>query len=220
MFIGHFGVGFAGKKFDNKPSLGTFFMAAQWLDLIWPLFILTGWEKVKIVPGITAANPLEFTYYPYSHSLFFVVIWGLLFGLVYYFFKKNMKASILLGLLVLSHWILDFIVHIPDLPIFPWSNVKVGLGLWNDVGTSMLLESIIFLGGAYLYFSVTKAKNKIGAITFWALVVFLFAIYIMNEFGSAPPSVEALGIVGLSQWLFVAWGYWIDKNRSVYHSGF
>lgn len=213
MFIGHFGVGFAGKKVDSKPSLGTLFMAAQWLDLIWPLFILIGLEKVEIIPGYTAATPLKFTYYPFTHSLLFAIIWGILFGAVYYFFKKNIKVSILLGVLVLSHWILDLIVHVPDLPIFPWSNIKVGLGLWNDVGTTMVLESIIFFGGAYLYFKVTKAKNMIGKLSFWALIVFLFAVYVMNEFGSPPPSVQAIGFVGLSQWLIVACGYWIDRNR-------
>ncbi len=214
MFIGHFGAGFAGKKVDTKPSLGTLFMAAQWMDLIWPVFILIGLEKVEIIPGYTAANPLKFTYYPFSHSLFFAIIWGVLFGLVYYFFKKNVKVSILLGALVLSHWVLDFIVHVPDLPIFPWGNLKVGLGLWNDAGTSMILESIIFFAGAYLYFSVTKAKNIVGKISFWALVVFLFVIYVMNEFGSPPPSVQAMAIVSLAQWLIVAWGYWIDRNRA------
>lgn len=213
MFIGHFGVGFAGKKVDSKPSLGTLFMAAQWLDLIWPIFILIGLEKVEIIPGYTATTPLKFTYYPFTHSLLFAIIWGLLFGSVYYLFKKNIKVSILLGVLVLSHWILDFIVHIPDLPIFPWSNIKVGLGLWNDVGTTMILESLIFFGGAYLYFKLTKAKNMIGKLSFWALIVFLFVVYVMNEFGSPPPSVQAIGIVGLSQWLIVAWGYWIDRNR-------
>ena len=214
MFIGHFGVGFAGKKIDKNPSLGTMFLAAQFLDLIWPVFILIGLEKVKIEPGISAANPLDFVYYPFSHSLFIVLIWGFLFGLVYYLVKKNIRSAVVLGLLVLSHWILDFIVHIPDLPIFPWSNFKVGMGLWNSLVLSVTLEFLIFFGGAYFYISATKTKNKKGTFGLWGLVIFLTLIYIMNIFGSAPPSVEAIGYAGLLQWIFIPWAYWIDRNRT------
>ena len=213
MFIGHYGVGFAGKKVDNKPSLGTLFFAAQFLDLIWPVFILTGIEKVKIEPGLMAANPLDFTYYPFSHSLLFAVVWGTIFGIIYFIIRKNIKGSILLGLLVLSHWILDLIVHRPDLPIFPWGNLKVGFGLWNSVPFSVAVELFIFAVGAYFYSSVTKPKNKKGTYTFWGLIIFLVLIYAANVFGSSPPSVEAIGFAGLSQWLIIAWAYWIDRNR-------
>jgi hypothetical protein len=213
MFIGHYGVGFAGKKVDNKPSLGTLFFAAQFLDLIWPVFILTGIEKVKIEPGLMAANPLDFTYYPFSHSLLFAVVWGTIFGIIYFIIRKNIKGSILLGLLVLSHWILDLIVHRPDLPIFPWGNLKVGFGLWNSVPFSVAVELFIFAVGAYFYSSVTKPKNKKGTYTFWGLIIFLVLIYAANVFGSPPPSVEAIGFAGLSQWLIIAWAYWIDRNR-------
>ena len=213
MFIGHYGVGFAGKKIDNRPSLGTCFFAAQFLDLLWPVFILSGIEKVKIVPGLMAANPLDFTFYPYSHSLFFAVIWGFLFSAVYFLIKKNLKGSILLGSLVVSHWILDLIVHRPDLPILPWSDLKVGFGLWDSVPVSFLVEIVLFSLGAFFYLSTTKAKNKTGNFALWGLIIFLGVIYIANVFGSPPPSVEAIGIAGLSQWLIIFWAYWIDRNR-------
>ena len=118
MFIGHFGVGFGAKKIDNKPSLGTLFLAAQFVDLLWPFLLILGIEKVEITPGITAFNPLDFTYYPFSHSLFGMLVWAVLFGVIYFLFKKNFKSALLLGVLVISHWVLDLIVHIPDLPIF------------------------------------------------------------------------------------------------------
>lgn len=213
MFIGHYGVGFAGKKIGNKPSLGTLFFAAQFLDLIWPVFILTGIESVKIVPGLMAANPLDFTSYPYSHSLFFAVVWGILFGAVYFLLRKNLKGSILLGSLVVSHWILDLIVHRPDLPIFPWSDLKVGLGLWNSIPLSVIIEVLLFSLGAFFYISTTKSKNKTGNLALWGLIVFLGVIYLANIFGSPPPSVEAIGIAGLSQWFIILWAYWIDRNR-------
>src|ERR1039458_6536355 len=111
LFRSHFGIGLAAKKIDEKPSLGTLFLAAQFVDLLWPFFILAGIEKVKIVPGDTVFTSLNFVYYPFSHSLLGVIFWAVLFGTVYYVFKKNLRTSILLGVLVVSHWVLDFLVH-------------------------------------------------------------------------------------------------------------
>ena len=213
MFIGHFGVGFGAKKIDNKPSLGTLFLAAQFVDLLWPFLLILGIEKVEITPGITAFNPLDFTYYPFSHSLFGMLVWAVLFGVIYFLFKKNFKSALLLGVLVISHWVLDLIVHIPDLPIFPGSSVKVGLGLWNSIPLTIIVEGSIFLIGVYLYFKSTKTKNKTGTFALWSLVIFLILIYILNIIGPPPESAEAIGYVGLSQWLIIAWGYWIDRNR-------
>ncbi len=214
MFIGHFGAGLAGKKVDSRPSLGTMFLAAQWVDLIWPLLLLLGIERVQIDPGNTVMTPLNFTYYPYTHGLLSVVIWAALFGGVYYYFKKNVRGSLLLGGLVLSHWILDFFVHRPDLPLVPWSNVKVGLGLWNNLVVSLLLELFIFGLGVYFYVRSTSSENRSGTIGMWSLLAFLLVVYLMNVFGSAPPSVNALAYVGLSQWVLVFWGYWVDRNRT------
>jgi hypothetical protein len=213
MFIGHFGAGFAGKKFEKSVSLGTYFMAAQWIDLIWPILVLIGIEKVEIKPGISAVTPLDFSYYPFTHSLFGVLIWAILFGTIYYYIKKKFKSAIILGLLVLSHWFLDLLVHIPDLPIFPGAGIKVGFGLWNSFAATVVVEGLIFIGGLYLYLKSTKTKNKIGTFTLWGLVIFLVAIYISNLFGPPPQSAEAIGIVGNAQWLIILWGYWIDKNR-------
>jgi membrane-bound metal-dependent hydrolase YbcI (DUF457 family) len=214
MFIGHFGAGLAAKKVDTKPSLGTMFFAAQLFDLIWPVFLLLGIEKVKIVPGISAANPLDFTYYPWSHSLLIVLFWSFLFGIIYFRIKKNLKSSVVLSLLVLSHWILDLLVHIPDLPLWPGSDIKVGFGLWNSVVSSVLLEFIIFAAGVYLYLNVTQSKNRKGTFGFWGLIAFLVIIYVTNIFSPPPPSAEAIGYAGLLQWLFIPWAYWVDRNRS------
>jgi membrane-bound metal-dependent hydrolase YbcI (DUF457 family) len=211
MFIGHFGAGLAAKKIDDRPSLGTFFLAAQFVDLLWPLFILAGIEKVKIAPGDTVFTPLNFIYYPFSHSLLGVIFWALLFGTVYYLFKKNYRTSVLLGALVLSHWVLDFIVHRADLPLVPWSNLKVGLGLWNSLPITIIVEGLIFCTGAWFYISYAKAKNKRGFYRIWGLFLFLSVIYINNIFAPPPPSEMAIGWVGLSQWLIIAWAYWIDK---------
>ena len=211
MFIGHFGAGFTGKKFDKRPSLGTYFMAAQFVDLLWPIMLLLGIEKVVIEPGNTTTTPLDFTYYPFTHSLIGVIFWALLFGLVHFLFRKNMKAAFVLGALVISHWILDLIVHRPDLPIVLGVDLKIGLGLWNSIVATIIVEGLI--GGLFIYLKSTKAKNKTGSFALWGLVIFLVAIYVANLFGPPPDSTEAIGIVGNAQWLIVLWGYWIDKNR-------
>jgi len=213
MFIGHFGAGFAGKKFDNTASLGTYFMATQWIDLIWPILLLLGIEKAEIKPGVTAVTPLDFTYYPFTHSLFGVIVWAVLFGMVYYVIKKNSRIAIILALLVLSHWFLDLLVHIPDLPIFPGLSYKVGLGLWNSYAATIILEGLFFVVGVYLYYKSTKAKNKTGTYSLIGLIIFLIAMYISNLIGPPPPSMEMVGIVGNAQWLIILWGYWIDRNR-------
>jgi hypothetical protein len=213
MFIGHYGVGLAAKKLDNRPSLGTLFFASQFIDLLWPIFLLLGLEKVAIDPGNTAFTPLNFIYYPFSHGLVSVLIWAVLFGGVYYAFRKNIKTSLLLGGLVLSHWILDLFTHRPDLPLLFGNHLKVGLGLWNSVILSILVEGSIFIIGAYLYFKATRAENKKGQIGLWSLLIFLGIVYVMNVFGPPPPSVEPIAIVGLFQWFIVAWAYWIDRNR-------
>ena len=213
MFIGHFGVGLAAKKIDSKPSLGTLFIASQFIDLLWPVFLLLGIEKVQIEQGNTAMTPLNFISYPYSHSLFGVLVWAILLGVVYYLLKKNFRTSLLLGLLVLSHWMLDLFTHRPDLQLLPWSDFKMGFGLWNSATLTIIAEGSIFILGAYFYLSVTKSKNKKGSHGLWSLLIFLTLIYVMNIVGPPPSDTNAIAIVGLFQWLLVAWAYWIDRNR-------
>ena len=213
MFIGHFGVGFAGKKFEKSTSLGTYFMAAQWIDLIWPILLLLGIEKAEINPDISAVTPFDFTYYPFTHSLFAVVVWSALFAIVYYLIRKKLKNALILGGLVISHWFLDLLVHIPDLPIFPGYSLKIGLGIWNSLAATLIVEGLIFAGGVYLYLKNTKAKNRTGLYSLIGLVAFLVLMYVLNLFGPPPDSIEAVGIFGNAQWLIILWGYWIDKNR-------
>lgn len=215
MFIGHFGVGLAAKKIDKKISLGTLFLASQFIDLLWPIFLITGLERVKIDPGNTAFTPLDFVHYPFSHSFLSVLIWSCLFGIVYFLIRKDMKSSLLLGALVMSHWVLDLITHRADLPITWWNELKVGFGLWNSVFFTILIEGAIFLTGSYLYLKITRAKNKSGIIGIWSLLVILVIFYLLNIFGPPPPSLQAIAFGGLAQWLFIAWGYWIDKNRAL-----
>ncbi|MCG6915260.1 hypothetical protein LJE86_15225 [bacterium BMS3Abin03] len=216
MFIGHFGVGFAAKKVVKKTSLGTLFLASQFVDLLWPILLILGIEKVEINPVNTGLTPLNFVYYPFSHSLLAAIVWAFIFGLIYYLIKKDLGSAIWCGLLVPSHWILDLIVHRPDLPLWPGHGSPMfGLGLWSSIYGTIIIEVGIFLVGVYLYSKTTEPKNKTGSISLWILVIFLLLVYFMNIFGPPPNSIDAIGYVGLSQFILIAWGYWIDKNRQV-----
>ncbi|RPI18862.1 MAG: hypothetical protein EHM58_03775 [Ignavibacteriae bacterium] len=212
MFIGHFGAGLAGKKPAPQVSLGTLFLASQWLDLLWPLLLLFGIEHVVINPGDTIMTPLNFSDYPYSHSLIFVLAWSIIIGGIYFFIKRNVKNSLIVGLLVLSHWVLDLFVHRPDLPLLT-SGPNVGFGLWNSPVIAIILESVIFILGVWFYISATSAKDKIGTYAFWALIVFLVIIYFGNIMGPPPPDVKSIAYLGLTQWLLVLWAYWVDRHR-------
>jgi hypothetical protein len=190
-------------------------LAAQFIDLLWPILLLLGLESVKIESGNTTVTPLNFISYPISHSMYSVLIWGILFGIVYYLVKNNLRGSILLGLLVFSHWLLDLLTHRPDLQIFPWSDYKVGLGLWNSFTGTVIVECLIFIIGVFIFYRVSRPKSKSRRILFWSLVTFLCAVYIMNLVGPPPPSEKPIAFVGLSQWLLVAWAYWIDRTPKV-----
>jgi hypothetical protein len=213
MFLGHFAVGLAGKAAAPKPSLGTLFLAAQFLDLLWPTLLMLDLEHAQIAPTPGILVPLKFTDYPISHSLLLVLGWGLLFGIVYWQLKKDKRSAFILALLVISHWFLDLIVHVPDLPLYPGNSPYVGLGLWSSTTGTILAEGLLFIGGVWLYFRSTQPKNKTGLYSVWALVVFLVLIHFMNLFGPVPPSMDAVAWGGQLQWLLVFWAYWADHNR-------
>ncbi len=213
MFIGHFGVGFGAKAAAPKTSLGTLFLASQFVDLLWPTLLLVGAERVRIAPDITRVTPLDFEFYPISHSLVAAIGWGMLFALGYQGTKRYPRGASVLGLTVVSHWLLDLIVHRPDLPLVPGSGVKVGLGLWSSLPGTLIVEMGIFVAGAVLYLRNTRARNAIGKWALWVLIIFLVAVSLSNLFGPPPPNVKTLAWVGQSQWLLILWGYWVDRHR-------
>src|SRR6185436_9757600 len=144
MFIGHYAVALGAKKLVPRASLGTLIAAATFLDLVWPVFLILGIEKVSIAPGITAFTPLDFESYPYSHSLLTAIAWGALFGAVYFLRAgRNATAALVMGALVVSHWILDAATHRPDLPLDPWSDIRVGLGLWDSIPATLAVELVV-----------------------------------------------------------------------------
>ncbi len=213
MFIGHFGVGLGAKKAAPRVSLGTLFLAAQFLDLLWPTFLLIGIERVAINPPGTSHVPLDFTYYPWSHSLVMVLLWSLVVGGIYYAVRRNARGAIVLGALVLSHWVLDLFVHHADLPLAPGGATFAGWALWDYPALELPIELAIFLIGLIVYQRTTTPRDRTGKLALLVLTVFLVAVHLANVLGPPPPSVEAIAWVGQSQWLIVALGYWVDRHR-------
>ena len=215
MFIGHFGVALAAKKLAPRTSLGTLVLAAQLLDLLWPIFLLAGIEHVEIAPGITKVSPFDFTDYPISHSLLMVLVWSALVGAVYYGFRRYWPGAWVLAGAVISHWILDFIVHRPDLPVRPGGEARLGLGLWNSWPASITVEVLFFGAGLWIYLRSTRAQDNIGRYGFWSLMALLFFGWISTLFAGAPPDVHSVAWGALTMWLTVPWAWWADKHRGV-----
>jgi hypothetical protein len=217
MFIGHFGLSLAAKKAAPKVSLAVLFVATQFVDILWPFMLLFNIEKVAVVPGYTKVNAYEFLYFPYTHSLLMGIVWGVIVSLIYFMIKKDIRGSIVIGLCVLSHWFFDLIVHTTDLPITPFSDYKVGFGLWNHVAATLIIEFLFFFGGLFVYTSVTKARNKKGTWGLWVLGALLVIVTISNTFGPPPPdSIKVLFIsfiILMTLIIFLA--AWVDKNREI-----
>jgi membrane-bound metal-dependent hydrolase YbcI (DUF457 family) len=213
MFLGHYGLALAAKSVAPKTSLGTAVMATEFADLLWPLFLILGLERVVIAPGITKMTPMDFVAYPWSHSLLMDLLWAAGFAAVYFAARRYKAGTIVVFIGVLSHWVLDWAAHRPDMPLTPWSTQKYGLGLWNSVAGTVAIEALMFVGGLAIYLSRTRAKDRIGSIALWSLIALLVVVWAGAVFGPPPPSVNALKYSTLALWLTVPWGYWIDRHR-------
>jgi membrane-bound metal-dependent hydrolase YbcI (DUF457 family) len=213
MFIGHYAVAFAGRRAAPKLSLGALLAAPQLLDMLWPIFLLAGIERVRIDPGNTAFTPLAFDSYPWSHSLLMAAVWGALFALLVVAFTRSASSAAVIFCLVVSHWVLDWVTHRPDMPLSPWSETKVGLGLWNSVPATLLVEGALYAGGLALYTRATRARDAAGQWILAALVLFLLISYLFAAFGPPAPNVATLAWGGLGLWLVPVWGWWIDRHR-------
>ena len=214
MFIGHFATAFAAKRVTSQPSLGWYFAACQLPDLLWPVFVLAGVERFHIAPENSQFLMLVFDHYPWSHSLAMDVVWAVLLGGVYALLRRDRRGALVIGALVLSHWVLDWVTHRPDMPLLPIGGPKVGLGLWNSVAGTVVVEALMFVAAIALYSRATTALDRIGRFGFWILVAVLGAIGVANVMSPPPPSVEAVAVSSLGMWLFVALAAWIDRHRA------
>ncbi len=216
MFIGHYAVGFASKKLAPRVSLAWFVAGAGLLDLLFPLFVILGWERAHFVGGPKPFLRLSLDDYPWTHSLLMAVVWSVAFGLLCRAVTRSRSASLVAGAAVFSHWVLDFLTHSPDMPLVPGGTARVGLGLWNSTAGTIAVEMLMLAAGVWLYVRATEARDRVGRWALWGLVAFLLLSYAGSVVSSAPPDPTVFAWVGLvAGWLMVGWAWWIDAHRSV-----
>jgi len=200
VFVGHYGVSFAAKKADTSVPLWVLFVAVQLLDLAWAPLVLLGVEKVRVVPGFTRTNALDLYYMPYTHSLVAAVLWSAAAFAVYRLAARGGRmAALVVAAAVFSHWILDLVVHVPDLSLYD-DTAKVGLGLWNRPATALGLEAAALFGGMWLYFRTGGARRL--AMAAFGIVMLAIQVYVF--FGPPPASDKSLAVTALAAYVVFA----------------
>ena len=214
MFLGHLAVGMAGKKLAPGASLAWLWAAAFFADFLWPILLFLGAEEVRIVRRRAAYMGLDFVSYPWSHSLLMLVIWGALFAAYWRLVPSGRRIGLVLGALVISHWFLDFIVHSPDLPVWP-RGPEYGLGLWVSKPKTMAFELSLFVIGIVLFVKATWPRDDLGKWGFWILMLFLFVSYVSNSFDPRPPrSIPLFYRSGMvTMFLIIAMGVFIEQHH-------
>ena len=210
MFIGHYGVSLAVKKYQPRFSLAFLFLAVQLLDILFAAFVLFNIEHLRIVPGFTQVNPYDLYYMPYSHSLVGSLLWSVLVALIYWRvlggqWDSGAKGAALVGFAVFSHFLLDLPMHVHDLPVLmSESSPKLGLGLWNHRNLSLLAEAVCFFGGAFLYLRSTQAVSKFGQIITATVFLVLSAMLFLTPFMPRPANARAFAFQALGSYFLLA----------------
>ena len=211
MFVGHLGLAFAAKRAAPSLNLGWTMAAVSALDLLWPVFVLNGVEDATIRVGATAYMPVVFDSYPWSHSLATSVIWGLILAGIARTLMPDRRVSLLLIALVVSHWVLDFVSHAPDMPLWPGVSPHYGLGLWNSIPLTFLVEGTIWAIGIAIFLR-TAAPRTIGSqLAFWSLVIISTVMWVMTPWSPPPPSVRTFAWLGLIGWITIPWAAAADR---------
>lgn len=213
MFVGHLAVALAAKRYEPDVNLAWFIAGVTAFDLLWPIFVLAGIEHVSIVPGATAFTPLVFDSYPWSHSLAMSALWGLLLVMIARAARVPASAWTLLAFTVLSHWLLDFITHAPDMPLWPGSSPKLGLGLWNSIPGTFIVEGAMWLLGIAIYLNVLAQRGQRAGWPFWLFIVVCTVMWASSPWGPLPPDERAVAMFGLVGWIVVPWAIWADRSR-------
>jgi membrane-bound metal-dependent hydrolase YbcI (DUF457 family) len=213
MFVGHLAVALGARSKSANAPLGWLVAAAFGLDLLWPVFLLTGIEHVRVEPGATAFTPLAFDHYPWTHSLVMALAWSGAAALLAAWWLRNRRGGALVGAIVASHWLLDLVTHRPDLPAWP-GGPELGLGLWNSIPGTLLVEGSLLLGAVVAYSRTTVARDASGRWALRGLVAFTTAIWLSGPWSPPPPGPMAIAAVGLALWLFPLWASWIERHRT------
>jgi len=213
MLVGHFAAGFAAKALEPKVSLGVFFTAAMLLDFIWALLVLAGIEQAGFDHGLASFNGLDMIYIPYSHSLGMSLIWGCLFGFCVGYCYRSRSVAVVVCVLVVSHWLLDYLTHIPDMPLW-FDGASFGLGLWRSSWITFAANIFLLLLAISVYLKAGGAPQQRSPLL-WSLIACLLVLNGLHAFGpKQPETTSAVMIAGpaLVLWLPVIWGYLVDRR--------
>ena len=212
MFLGHLAVGFAAKGAAPKTSLGVLLGAAELIDLLFPVFVLLGWERVWTE---SAGNPFTRAsfLYPFSHSLAATLLWAAGAGAVYWAVTRQRRGAAVVALVVLSHWLLDAASHKPDMPLYPGASPLVGLGLWYSVAGTIVVELLLLAAGVWVYARVSRPQDRFGRYGLWSFVALMLLLYASLVFGPPPPDSKAFAWVGMSFALLFLYVAWFDRHR-------
>jgi membrane-bound metal-dependent hydrolase YbcI (DUF457 family) len=211
MFVGHLALALAGKQATPSVSLGWFVAAVTTLDLLWPFFLLAGLEQVRILPGATAFTPLVFDSYPWSHSLLMALVWGAALAGLARWRGIAPNVALLLAALVVSHWVLDYISHTPDMPLWPGTSPRVGLSLWNSMSGTFVVEGSLWVSAIAFYLRSRRATRWIGPASFWSLVIICTAMWAAGPWSPPPPNPQVLAWFALVGWIVLPWADLADR---------
>jgi hypothetical protein len=217
MFIGHYAPAFVAATSPKSPRLGALFVAAQLVDIAFFSFLILGVEKMRMLPGATVMNGMDLYDMPWTHSLAGAIGWGILFTIAVKLLRGSWTAGAIGGGVVVSHWLIDLLVHRPDLTL-AGSPPKFGLGLWNHPWIEMPLEIAFAFGGLWFFVSRTRAIGTMGKWSPWALAVGMAVLQAVNwttpqptEAGPAPASTGWLGLFAYALLAVLAW--WVARTR-------
>ncbi len=212
MFVGHLAVAFASTRLARSAPLAWFVAGATALDLLWPVFLILGLEHVRVVPGATKFTHLVFESYPWSHSLLMVVLWGVVLGRLARWRGVESRAARLVVLLVISHWVLDYVTHSPDMPLWPGSSPRYGLTLWNSIPGTFIVEGAMWIAGLSLYLSVRRPRSWIGTAALASFVALCTVMWVLGPWSPPPPNERLLAWFALIGWIVVPWAAWADRH--------
>jgi len=215
MLVGHLALGMVAKRFEPKISLGTWMLAVMLVDLICFAFLIAGIEHFDAEPGLTRGRfVFRNVYFVYSHSLLMNAIWAAMFATAYLLWRGYQRGAWLLPAAVLSHWPLDFVSHNPDMPLAPGASAVYGLGLWNSIPATLIVEGGFWVLAIILYVRATRPKKRAAHYAFWPVIAFLTLVWYGNITRGIDPNPVRAGINGLIFFsLVVVWAFWMNRLR-------
>ncbi len=214
MFLSHFAVGIASKRFAPRAPLAWLLAAPMLADIIWPVLVLAGAERVRITQDANPFHVLQFDSYPWSHSLLMDLAWGVILGLIVGRFWGK-RAGVVVAAGVVSHWVLDWISHRPDVPLVPGGR-RYGLDLWSSPAGTLAFELVMLAIGVWLFATATRPVDRTGRWAFVGLVAFMLLVYLGATYGPPPTSDTAIAVsAALLAVIVIPWAWWIDSHRTV-----